>query len=161
MMDTGQTLGNIRSFFEANLALTMAIPHFNLFDNAKTVYTRSRMLPPAKINGTMLIRTIIAEGSIILASRIEDSVVGIRSRIGIDTTIITSYVMGNDFYETLEEIHHSIEKGIPEVGIGDRCYIKNAIVDKIVALVMMFVLMPVLIYQTRIMPYLLLKMVLQ
>jgi glucose-1-phosphate adenylyltransferase len=123
-------IGNIHSFFEANLALTMAIPHFNLFDNAKTVYTRSRMLPPAKISGTTLERTIIAEGSIILASRIEDSVVGIRARIGSGTTIITSYIMGNDFYETLEEIQRSTERGIPEVGIGDNCYIKNTIVDK-------------------------------
>jgi glucose-1-phosphate adenylyltransferase len=123
-------IGNIHSFFEANLALTMSIPHFNLFDNDKTVYTRSRMLPPAKISGTTLIRTIIAEGSIILASKIEDSVVGIRARIGIGTTIITSYIMGNDFYETLEEIQRSTERGIPEVGIGDNCYIKNTIVDK-------------------------------
>jgi glucose-1-phosphate adenylyltransferase len=123
-------IGNIHSFFEANLALTMAIPHFNLFDNAKTVYTRSRMLPPAKISGTTLIRTIIAEGSIILASKIEDSVVGIRARIGTGTTIVTSYIMGNDFYETLEEIQHSTERGIPEVGIGDNCFIKDTIVDK-------------------------------
>jgi glucose-1-phosphate adenylyltransferase len=123
-------IGNIHSFFEANLALTMDIPHFNLFDNAKTVYTRSRMLPPAKISGTTLERTIIAEGCIILASRIEDSVIGIRTRIGIGTTVITSYIMGNDYYETLEEINRSVERGIPEIGIGDRCYIRNVIVDK-------------------------------
>jgi glucose-1-phosphate adenylyltransferase len=123
-------IGNIHSFFEANLALTMAIPHFNLFETAKPVYTRSRMLPPAKISGTTLIRTIIAEGSIILASKIEDSVVGIRARIGTGTTVLTSYIMGNDFYETLEEIQRSTERGIPEVGIGDNCYIKDTIVDK-------------------------------
>ena len=41
-------IGNIYSFFEANLALTDDIPPFNLFDKAKTVYTRSRMLPPRK-----------------------------------------------------------------------------------------------------------------
>ena len=47
-------IGNIYSFFEANLALTDDIPPFNLFDKAKTVYTRSRMLPPGKISGTTL-----------------------------------------------------------------------------------------------------------
>ena len=80
-------IGNIYSFFEANLALTQEIPPFNLFDNTKTVYSRARMLPPAKISGTTLERTIIAEGSIIHASRIEQSVIGIRSRIGRGTTI--------------------------------------------------------------------------
>src|SRR5688572_18532762 len=80
-------IGNIHSFFEANLGLTQDIPDFNLFDNDRTIFTRARMLPPAKISGTTLEKTIIAEGCIINASRIENSVVGIRSRIGYGTTI--------------------------------------------------------------------------
>ena len=71
-------IGNIYSFFEANLALTQDIPDL-IFDNIKTIYTRARMLPPAKISGTTLEKTIIAEGCIINASRIENSVIGIRS----------------------------------------------------------------------------------
>ena len=58
------------------------------------------MLPPAKISGTTLEKTVIAEGSIINASRIEHSVVGIRARIGYGTTVVSSYIMGNDFYES-------------------------------------------------------------
>lgn len=123
-------IGNIYSFFEANIALTLDLPPFNLFDNAKVVYSRARMLPPAKISGTTLEKTIISEGCIIHASRIENSVVGIRTRIGNGTTIASSYIMGSDYYETLSEIRHSSERGIPKVGIGERCYIKNAIVDK-------------------------------
>jgi glucose-1-phosphate adenylyltransferase len=88
------------------------------------------MLPPAKISGTTLENTIIADGCIIHASRLESTVVGIRTRIGVGTTIVNSYIMGSDFYETLLEIQHDIEHGLPKVGIGERCYIKNAIVDK-------------------------------
>ena len=123
-------IGNIYSFFEANLALTDDVPAFNLFDNNKTVYSRARMLPPAKISGTTLEKTIIAEGSIINASRIEQSVVGIRSRIGHGTTVVSAYIMGNDFYETLSEMESNQEKGLPKIGIGERCYIKDAIIDK-------------------------------
>src|SRR5688500_5609899 len=123
-------IGNIYSFYEANLGLTQDIPDFNLFDNNKAIYTRPRMLPPAKISGTTLEKTIIAEGCIINASRIEHSVVGIRSRVGYGTTIVSSYLMGNDYFETLQEINHAHSHGIPNVGIGSRCYIKNAIVDK-------------------------------
>jgi glucose-1-phosphate adenylyltransferase len=123
-------IGNIYSFFEANLGLTAEIPDFNLFDNNKSIYTRARMLPPAKISGTTLERTIIAEGCIINASRIEHAVIGIRSRLGYGTTVVNSYIMGNDYFETLAEIEHAKEKGIPNIGIGERCYIKNAIVDK-------------------------------
>ena len=123
-------IGNIYSFFEANLSLTDELPPFNLFDNQKVVYSRARMLPPAKISGTTLERTVIAEGSIIHASRIENSVIGVRSRIGHGTTIVSSYIMGNDFYETLDEIAYNTERNIPKIGIGDRCYFKNTIVDK-------------------------------
>jgi len=123
-------IGNIYSFFEANLGLTKEIPDFNLFDNNNAIYTRARMLPPAKISGTTLEKTIIAEGCIINASRIESSVIGIRTRIGIGTTIVSSYLMGIDYYETIDEIRHDKEHGLPSVGIGDRCYIRNCIVDK-------------------------------
>jgi glucose-1-phosphate adenylyltransferase len=123
-------IGNIYSFFDANLGLTKEIPDFNLFDNRNAIYTRARMLPPAKISGTTLEKTIIAEGCIINASRIESSVIGIRTRIGIGTTIVSSYLMGIDYYETIDEIRHDKDHGLPSVGIGDRCYIRNCIVDK-------------------------------
>lgn len=123
-------IGNIHSFFEANLALTQDIPEFNLFDNSKAIYTRARMLPPAKISGTTLEKTIIAEGCIINASRVENSVIGIRTRIGYGTTIVSCYIMGTDFYETMEEMNISIDSGLPRLGIGERCNIKNAIIDK-------------------------------
>ena len=123
-------IGNIYSFFEANLALTLEIPLFNLFDNRNVVYSRARMLPPAKISGTTLEKTLIAEGCIINASRIENSVVGIRSRIGGGSTMVSCYMMGSDYYETLAEIEHNSDRSVPKLGIGDRCYIKNAIIDK-------------------------------
>ncbi len=123
-------IGNIYSFFEANLALTLDLPPFNLFDNEKAVYTRARMLPPAKISGTTLEKTIIAEGSIINASRIENSVIGIRSRIGTGTTIVSCYLMGSDYYQTVNQMAESVENGIPKIGIGERCYLRNCIVDK-------------------------------
>ena len=123
-------IGNIYSFFEANLGLTNDIPDFNLFDNNNAIYTRARMLPPSKISGTTLEKTIIAEGCIINASRVENSVIGIRTRIGNGTTIVSSYLMGIDFYETIEEIEHARSHGLPSVGIGNRCYVRNAIVDK-------------------------------
>jgi len=123
-------IGNIYSFFEANLNLTADLPEFNLFDNSKAIYTRARMLPPAKISGTTLEKTLIAEGCIINASRIENSVAGIRSRIEHGTTVVSSYVMGNDYFETLDDIANANKSGIPLLGIGHRCYIRNAIIDK-------------------------------
>ncbi|WP_421940388.1 glucose-1-phosphate adenylyltransferase [Pedobacter sp.] len=123
-------IGNISSFFEANLGLTDEIPKFNMFDSNHTIFTRSRMLPPSKISGTTLERTIIAEGCIIQASRVEHAVLGIRSRIGRETVITNAYIMGSDRYQTLEEIQSETEAGNSLIGIGDRCHINNAIIDK-------------------------------
>jgi glucose-1-phosphate adenylyltransferase len=123
-------IGNISSFFEANLALTDAIPKFNMFDHMHTIYTRARMLPPSKISETLLDRTIIAEGCIVHASKISHTVLGIRSRIGKDTIITNAYIMGTDRYQTLEEIANEIAAGRAPIGIGERCVINNAIIDK-------------------------------
>ncbi|EDM38545.1 glucose-1-phosphate adenylyltransferase [Pedobacter sp. BAL39] len=123
-------IGNIPSFFEANLGLTDDIPKFNLFDSHHSIFTRSRMLPPSKILGTTLDKTIIAEGCILQAKEIKHSVIGIRARIGVETTIESCYIMGSDSYQTLEQIEADEEQGRPMIGIGDRCHIVNAIVDK-------------------------------
>ncbi len=121
-------IGNIASFFDANLGLTDDIPKFDLYDLDKRIYTRARMLPTSKISGTTMNRTVISEGCIIHAAKIDRSVIGIRSRIGNESTVINTYMMGNDYYETLVEI--SQKKTPILMGIGERCFIKNAIIDK-------------------------------
>ena len=121
-------IGNIDSFFAANIGLTDDIPKFDLYNRKKRIYTRARMLPTTKIAGTTLVRSVIAEGCIISAAKIEKSVIGIRSRIGKESTVINTYMMGTDHYETLEEIEKNDIKVL--LGIGERCFIKNAIIDK-------------------------------
>lgn len=124
-----EDIGTIPSFFNANLDLTDDIPKFNLFDK-NHIFTRSRMLPPSKISGPKLKNTIISDGCIINASEITRSVIGIRTRIGFDSIIDNCYIMGSDNYQTLEQIEESRANGTPIMGIGDRCHIRNAIVDK-------------------------------
>jgi len=120
-------IGNIDSFFEANLGLTDSIPKFNLFDNTSKIYTRARTLPPTKINGkTTYDRALVAEGCIIDETEIEHSVIGIRNRIGKGSKILNSYLMGNDYYQNIDEM----KKGFTPLGIGQRCFINNTIVDK-------------------------------
>ena len=121
-------IGNIPSFFEANLGLTDHIPSFNLFDNKRRIYTRARILPTSKVSGTSIHDSVIADGCIIHASKIVRSVIGIRSRIGKGSTVINTYMMGSDLYETLKEIaEYNIDI---LMGIGENCHIENAILDK-------------------------------
>jgi len=122
-------IGNIDSFFEANIGLTDDIPQFNLFDS-NTIYSRARMLPPSKFAGCLLDKVIVAGGCIINADKIERSVIGVRSRIGKGTFIKNTYMMGADRYQTIDDIQQAENSGEPLVGVGERCYIENAIIDK-------------------------------
>ncbi len=122
-----EDIGNIDSFFEANIGLTDDVPQFDLY-NEKGVYTRARILPTSKISGSILNKAVIGDGCIIQAEKIERSVIGIRSRIGKNSLISNTYMMGNDYYETLEEVENNNIEIL--MGIGNRCYIHNCIVDK-------------------------------
>ena len=121
-------IGNIKSFFEANLALTDAIPRFDMFNPQKRIYTRPRLLAPAKIQYAMMTHTIVAEACIINAQLLERSIIGLRSRIGEGTVIRNSIIMGNDFTEQMEV--HKQGQSTMRMGIGRNCFIENAIVDK-------------------------------
>jgi len=121
-------IGNISSFFEANLKLAEYLPEFNLYDNVNSIYTNTRMLSPTKLFGTQIDKALISEGSIIHAKSITNSIIGIRSRIGKGTTIDHSYLMGIDFYQTLAEL--KTKPGSELLGVGENCVIKNTIIDK-------------------------------
>lgn len=123
-------IGNIESFFEANIGLTDDVPHFNLFDDSNKIFTRPRLLPPTKFKNTSIVKSLISEGCIVNAKQISRSVIGNRSRIGVDSVIQNSYIMGNDLYQSIEDMNEDIKNNKQLIGIGERCFINNAIVDK-------------------------------
>jgi glucose-1-phosphate adenylyltransferase len=125
-----EDIGTIGAFYKANLDMTSAIPPFNLFDAEAPLLTRSRYLPPSKINNCEIRDSIISEGCIINGAKINRSVIGLRSRIGDGAQIDSSYVMGADYYQTLEDMLTDREQSLPRVGIGEGTIIRRAIVDK-------------------------------
>lgn len=117
-------IGTLRSFWEANLGLTEILPEFSFYDPKAPIYTVMRYLPPSKINRCDLNRCLLSEGCIVSGHRILHSVIGIRAIIGDGTVVEHSVIMGSDYYE------QQTEPGLPKLGIGRDCYIKNAIIDK-------------------------------
>lgn len=122
-------IGTIYSFFEANLDLCLDLPKFNLFSESP-IYTRARMLPPSKINSSFVSKAIFGDGCIVMADKIEHSVIGNRTRIDKGSTVRYTYVMGSDYYQDTDEIVLNDHIGKPNVGIGKFCYIERAILDK-------------------------------
>lgn len=122
-------IGTIDSFFDANIDLTRDFPKFNLFSTSP-IYTRARMLPPSKILGSYVSKAVFGDGCIVMADKIENSIVGNRSRIDKGSTLQHTYMMGADFYQPTSEIIENDHNGTPNMGIGKYCYIENAILDK-------------------------------
>ena len=125
-----EDIGTIRSFYEANLALTETAPKFNFYDVNMPIYTHPRNLPGSKLNNCDIHQSIIADGCILTGADIRHSIVGVRSRIGGGTTIKHSIIMGADRFETVEQLEENAAKRIPSIGIGNHCTIINAIIDK-------------------------------
>jgi len=121
-------IGNIASFLEANLQLTEFLPEFHLYNNQNKIYTHARMLSPSKFFGTSISHGLISDGCICHASAISRSVIGVRARIGQGTVIRNSIIMGNDYYQTIDDIEELPQNKL--LGIGNNCYIENAIIDK-------------------------------
>jgi len=122
-------IGTIDSFFDANIDLTTDFPKFNLFSKAP-IYTRARMLPPSKILGSYVSKAIFGDGCIVMADKIENSIVGNRSRIDRGSTLMSAYMMGADYYQDTTEIVANDQQGKPNLGVGKYCYIEKTILDK-------------------------------
>ncbi len=125
-----EDIGTIGAFYRANLDLTAKIPKFNLFDAEAPVYTRARYLPPSKVEDTEIDDSIVGDGCIINGAKINNCVVGLRSRISKGVQIDSSYIMGADYYQTFEDMRIDLVNGMPKVGIGEGSVIKHAIIDK-------------------------------
>jgi glucose-1-phosphate adenylyltransferase len=123
-------IGTIKSFYLENLALTESLPPIDMFNEKWQIFTRTRYLSPAKFENCCVSKSIVAEGSIILSSRIDHSVIGLRFRVEPGTVIEDTVVMGCDYYQSDEQMASDVSAGIPRLGVGKNCHIRKAIIDK-------------------------------
>ncbi|MEE3259979.1 MAG: glucose-1-phosphate adenylyltransferase [Candidatus Latescibacterota bacterium] len=125
-----EDIGTIRSFYEANLALTDPQPPFDFYRADAPVYTHPRFLAGARLEHCQIERGIVCEGSYIRYAQIERSVIGIRSIIGEGCQIANAIIMGADFDESPGALERNAARGIPNIGIGAHTTIDGAIIDK-------------------------------
>jgi glucose-1-phosphate adenylyltransferase len=125
-----EDIGTIRTFFEAHMELTTALPRFNFYDEEKPIFTHPRFLPGSKILSSQVTNSILCEGSILNRSIVSHTIIGIRTRIGENSRLYRTIIMGADFFESKEKLIENEIIGIPNIGIGNDCEIQNAIIDK-------------------------------
>lgn len=129
--DYWQDIGTIEAFYNANLSLTrQPKPSFSFYHEDAPIYTRARYLPPSKLLDCRVTESIIGEGCILKDCRINNSVLGLRSRVEAGTVIEDSLIMGADYYQSLTERLSAQEQGQVTLGIGKDTVIRRAIIDK-------------------------------
>ena len=126
-----EDLGTVRAFHEANLALAKENPPFDFHSREGVIYTRMRFLPASRFLGARVEQGLVSDGCVIQAgTRIEHSVIGVRSRIGHNAVLRDSYIIGSDQFETDAERAANRARGIPDLIVGDNTVIERAIIDK-------------------------------
>jgi len=121
-----EDIGTIRSFYEANLALTKS-DTLDLYNENAPIYAQTINLPSARLKDTLVHDSIICDGSIIGAKEISDSLIGMRSQIHENTIIKKSIVMGHQFYHPPKLKENIYPKSF---SIGKNCLIQNSIIDE-------------------------------
>ncbi len=128
--DYWSDIGTIRSFYDANLMLAQPQPPFSIYDPERPIYTNARMLPPAKIERSSVMNSLVAEGSVIVDSEIANSVVGIRSHVRRGAVLRNTVFMGADFFPWQGRAGRAVVEGPEHAGVGEGARIENAIIDK-------------------------------
>ncbi len=109
-------VGTVGAYYEANMELVRVSPELNIYDEQWPIWTYQEQLPPAKFvfddedRRGVAIDSMVSGGCIISGSRVAKS-------------LLFSNVRVHDY----SSIEHSVI--LPRVRIGERCTIRNAIID--------------------------------
>ncbi len=125
-----EDIGTIKSFHKANLNFVATTPKFSFYDEGNPIFTHARYLPPSKISRTTAENAVLSEGCIVDDAYIRRSIIGVRSRVGKGSTIIDSYIMGADYFESEADQNNNRKQEIPDIGIGRDCHLEGVIIDK-------------------------------
>ncbi len=125
-----EDVGTVRSYYEANLALTGSKPAFNFYHPRCPIFTQRPFLAPSKLHACRINDALVADGCVLEQAEVDHAVIGIRTRVQTGARILHSLVLGADDYETLSEGAGVRDERRPALGIGANSIIYKAIIDK-------------------------------
>ena len=117
-------VGTIDAFYEANVTLGRPDAPFRYWDPLRPIYTHLRHLPGSRLLDCHVRDSIVSDGCVLDRCQVEQSVIGLRARLGSGTRVEHSVVLGADWYEDVAPAD------TPRLGIGRDVVLRRAIVDK-------------------------------
>ncbi len=119
-----EDIGTVRSYFDANLALTSPGSSFDFYAPKSPIYSNTLPLPTSIVIDSELSQVILAEGCEVRGAKISHSVIGTRSQISRGVMIKDSIILGAD------NIPASLGSSSIAVGIGAGSFVEGALVDE-------------------------------
>jgi glucose-1-phosphate adenylyltransferase len=126
-----EDLGSIKSYHEASLALASDRPPFDFHTPEGVIFTRVRYLPASRVSGAQVEQSLISDGCVVQAgTQMHRCLIGVRSRIGRQVSLRDTVFIGANRFESDEDRASNRERGVPDLGVGERSVLERAIVDK-------------------------------
>ena len=110
-------VGTVDAYWEANMDLTLATPHFDLYDRAWPIWTFQEMTPPAKfvhdVDGRrgMAVSSLVSGGCIVSGSAVHNSLIS-----------------SNVHVHSYSEVHEAVI--LPRCVINERVRLKKVVLDR-------------------------------
>jgi glucose-1-phosphate adenylyltransferase len=126
-----EDLGTVKAYHEVHLALAGDRPPFEFHTPVGVVYTHMRNLPPARVSDVSVVQCLVSDGCRVgPGTRLERSVIGVRSHIGRGVVIRDSVLLGANHYEGDGGRAESTIPDRPPLGVGDDSVLERVIADK-------------------------------
>jgi glucose-1-phosphate adenylyltransferase len=126
-----EDLGSLKTYFEANLALTGDHPPFDFYAEDGVIYTRMRDLPAARVLSGGVQQSLLSDGCLVEAgAKIQRSVIGVRGHIGKNAQLREVVMLGANFYNAQAPDEARPDLNRPPLGVGDGSILEKCIVDK-------------------------------
>ncbi len=126
-----EDVGTIKAYHEASLALTNDPAPFDFHSPDGVIYTRMRYLPASRISAASVEQCLVSDGCVVHSgSTLTRCVMGVRTRIGSNSRLRDTVLMGADHFETDQDRADNHRRGVPDMIVGNGCVIENAILDK-------------------------------
>ncbi len=125
-----EDVGSIKTYFQANLALTQDHPEFDFY-SSDLIYTRMRNLPATRILSARFEQCLVSDGCLVEeGADLHRCVLGVRSYIGRNVRMKDVICMGANYFEDETPDVYKQSKEGPHLGVGEGSKLERVIIDK-------------------------------
>jgi glucose-1-phosphate adenylyltransferase len=126
-----QDVSTLKDYYDANLALTSQDAPIKFFEVDGSVSTRGKMLPPARLQGTVHVdESILGDGCVLVDCHVRNSIIGERVLIGEGSVVEDTLVLGSPMWMNEDLRQQAKKDGEPIFGVGQNVTLKGCIVDE-------------------------------